>query len=494
MKIIKNKLSMYFKIYIADIFLILLIICFSIKPLIAQENEEKFEATVQSLEKHEIPEWYEDAKLGIFITWGLYSVPGWAPTTGELGSMSMKQFFQSNPYAEWYWNSMRIEGSPTQQYHKENYGRDFDFFDFSSTFNKEIKKWNPENWASLFKDVNARYVVLLTKHHDGFILWPSNILNPYLPYDQQQASRDIAGELTKAVRDQGLRMGLYYSGGIDWSFKPVVIDGTKGTEESLNLAIPNTDQYANYADAHWRELIDRYEPAILWNDIGYPQKGNALEIFAEYYNKNSDVIINNRWSRDVYDITTPEYAQYDEITNQKWESIRGIAFSFGYNRKSTSEHMLSVNELVDMFVDIVSKNGNLLLNVGPKADGTIPEPQVERLRGLGNWLDSNGEAVFGTRPWVKAQAETAENHRVRFTRKNDTVYAILLDKPSRNQVVIKSIVLDEGADIELLGRSGNLNWEQEGNNLKIDLPKNVKEAPAHSFKITPEPYGLLKDK
>lgn len=488
----KNNSILHFKIYLNGVLpIILLVLCSLFKTLIAQQNEEKFIATVRSLENHELPEWYQDAKFGIFITWGLYSVPGWAPTSNELDSMSAEQYFKNNPYAEWYWNSMRIEGSPTQQFHKKNYGKDVGFFDFASTFNKEIKKWNPKNWASLFKEVNARYVVLLTKHHDGFILWPSNILNPYLPYKRQQASRDVVGELTEKVRDMGLRMGLYYSGGIDWSFKPAIVE----TFEGVFSATPNTDQYANYADAHWRELIKRYQPAILYNDINYPEKGNALEIFAEYYNKYPDGVINNRLGRDVFDITTPEYDVYDEITPKKWETIHGIDLSFGYNRNSTSQQMLSVDQLVDMLVDVVSKNGNLLLNVGPKADGTIPELQVKRPQGLGNWLEVNGEAIFGTRNWVKAKEETENGYQVRFTQKNDEVFAIILDSLSREQnVVIKSLILKEGADIELLGYSERLDWKQDGNNLKIDLPENITNQPAYSFKISPEPYGLLQQK
>ncbi|MDX1636902.1 MAG: alpha-L-fucosidase [Balneolaceae bacterium] len=473
------------------LFMLLLVLTPITKQALGQHQDQnrEFEPTVQSLQNHEVPEWFEDAKLGIFIHWGLYSVPAWAPLTGELGTMDMDVWFKNNPYAEWYLNSLRIDGSPTQKHHYEHYGKDFNYYDFSTDFNSELKKWDPAEMASLFKEVNARYVVLTSKHHDGYLLWPSNILNPYLPFNQRHTERDVVGELTEAVRDQGLRMGLYYSGGIDWSFKPVVIDGMK----MFGISTPESDQYADYVDAHWRELIDKYQPAILWNDINYPDEGEALEIFADYYNEYPDGVINNRWGQDIHDFTTPEYAQYDQITPEKWESTRGIDFSFGYNRNSTPEQMPSVDELVDMFVDIVSKNGNLLLNVGPKADGTIPELQVERLRGLGEWLDVNGEAIFGTRPWVQAQGETAGGNRIRFTQKGNALYATLLDEPAGNEVVIQSLVVEENAEIQLLGHSETVDWEQQDNDLRISLPGNIDTGqPAHSIKITPQAYRLMK--
>lgn len=471
--------------------LVLPILTGGLKTALAQSQQQEYQPTAESLQSHEVPQWYEDAKLGIFIHWGLYSVPGWAPLTGELGSMDMDVWFKNNPYAEWYLNSMRIDGSPTQKYHNEHYGSDFNYYEFSSDYNKALQKWNPENMAKLFKDVNARYVVLTSKHHDGFLLWPSNILNPYLEFNQRHTERDVVGDLAKAVREQGLRMGLYYSGGIDWSFKPVVIDGMK----TFGIATPQSDQYADYVDAHWRELIDEYEPAILWNDINYPEEGEALKIFADYYNEHPDGVVNNRWGRDVHDFTTPEYAQYDQITPEKWESTRGIDYSFGFNRNSTPEQMPTVDELVDMFVDIVSKNGNLLLNVGPRADGSIPELQVERLRGLGSWLDVNGEAIFATRPWVQAQGETVDSLRVRYTSEGNATYAILLDAPSGDNIEIQSLVVEDNTTIQMLGSSEELEWSQQGNNLRINLPDNYESgASAYSFKIFPEPYGMMRKK
>jgi len=480
----------YDRIYI--VLILFLIICLPINSAYAQSKTVTYKPTVSSLKKHKLPAWYNNAKLGIFIHWGLYSVPAWAPVRGQMGKLPRNEFFKYNPYAEWYLNSMRIKGSPTQKHEYETYGKNFNYYDFAKTFDKEIQKWNPKKMADLFKSVHARYVVLTTKHHDGFTLWPSSTLNPYLPHGERHASRDLVGELAKAVRADGMRMGLYYSGGFDWSFKPVVIHNSTTFKE----ATPQTQQYANYADAQWEELIHRYKPAILWNDITYPKKGDALKIFADFYNTVPDGVIDNRWNRPVYDFTTPEYAKYNKITKKKWEATRGIAYSFGYNQNSGPKQLLTVNHLVDMFVDIVSKNGNLLLDVGPKADGTIPKLQVERLKGLGNWLGINGEAIFGTRPWVEAEGKTDGGDRIRFTYKNGAVYAILLDTPKSSEVKIKSLMAQKGTQMRLFEKGGSikLKWNQHGDDIWIHLPHNLPDSPAYTIKMDPQPSALIKKK
>jgi alpha-L-fucosidase len=184
-----------------------------------------YEPKLESLKQHPLPDWFDKAKLGIFIHWGLFSVPGWAPVTGELAEVAATQgweaWFAQNPYAEWYLNSLRTEGSPTQQYHLQTYGPNFSYDDFVPLFNEAIQKWNPNEWAELFQKVGARYVVLVTKHHDGFLLWPSARTSPYKKF--YHASRDLVGELATAVRQRGMRMGFYYSGGLDWSFNPTPI-------------------------------------------------------------------------------------------------------------------------------------------------------------------------------------------------------------------------------------------------------------------------------
>jgi len=455
---------------------------------LAMAADRKYEPNWDSIKQHRVPEWYEDAKLGIFIHWGLYSVPGWAPPTGELGKVDWSQWFKNNPYSEWYLNTLRIKDSPTWNYHVKTYGENFSYLDFVTIFNREVKKWNPNDWSKLFQEVGARYVVLTTKHHDGFTLWPSRVRNPHRKEDQQGTQRDLVGELTESVRARGMKMGLYYSGGLDWSFYEPPITRV----EEVQSTVQQSDEFVTYVDAHWRELIDRYQPDILWNDISYPKKGDAKGIFAEYYNRFPDGVINNRWGVDFADITTPEYATYDEPTPKKWESCRGIGFSFGYNRAEGPEHMLSVDKLVDMFVDIVSKNGNLLLDVGPQADGTISQIQVERLQGLGQWLRVNGEAIFGTRPWVRAAGKTTNGTNIRFTQKGQSIYAILLEKPSGSSLTIPELLADEKTSIQLVGIEGNLKWSQDKKDLTISLPAVLPSSQAYSLKITPKPWKLLR--
>ena len=200
---------------------------------------------------------------------------------------------------------------------------------------------------------------------------------------------------------------------------------------------PRCRSTSTYANGHWRELIDRYQTRILWNDIAYPAATDLNELFADYYNQFPDGLVNNRFTQrfelhegnivsdNHRDFETPEYASFDEIREQKWESCRGIGASFGYNQQEGAEHHLTVQDLVRSFVDIVSKNGNLLLNIGPMADGSIPAIQRERLLGLGTWLDVNGAAIFDTRPWVTAEGATDAGIDVRFTRADATLYATL---------------------------------------------------------------------
>lgn len=463
----------------------------------AEKNEASpFKPTYKSLEAHVTPAWYEDAKLGIFIHWGIYSVPAWAPTSVQFGQVPETEFFKQNPYAEWYFNSMRTVGSPSHAHHRKTYGADFDYYRFGDDFNRAIMSWDPAAMAEIFRATHARYVVLTTKHHDGFTLWPSAVKNPHRA--DAFAQRDLVGELSAAVTTRGLRMGLYYSGGIDWSFHPVLIDGT---QDGPKVTPPGPD-YVAYADAHLRELIARYQPDILWNDIRYPDTSALMQIVADFYHANPDGVINNRWGRWMpHDFTTAEYKVMPTIVSDKWEANRGIGRSFGYNQTETAEQFLSVDALVDSFIDIVSKNGNLLLNVGPRADGSIPEEQLARLRGLGRWLDVNGEAIFATRPWVDAEGRLAHDDttRVRFTCKPaaepgpDTVYALLLDRPPGAQVELIDVVATaEATEVRLLGHPKPLRWSRRGDNLAIELPAALPDAPAHVLAISPQPSRLMR--
>jgi alpha-L-fucosidase len=445
-----------------------------------KKEKKKYEPTVASLDQHPLPQWYDDAKLGIFIHWGLYSVPGWAPLVHPNHDFSSEDYIKNNPYAEWYLNVLRIDGSPTQKYHAEHYGANYDYYNFAPTFNKEIQKWKPEEWAKIFKMAGAKYVVLTSKHHEGFTLWPSETKNPVLPADRQHASRDIVGDLTEAVRKEGLRMGLYYSGGYDWTFVP----GPIRTDADYQKVKPQSPEYGKYADAQMRELIAKYQPALLWNDIDYPKSGHPLEIMAEYYNAIPDGVIDNRFGVPHSDFGTPEYEKVDQINPKKWEECRGLGRSFGYNRAEGEAETISAPDLIHLLVDIVSKNGNLLLDVGPEADGTIPDVQMERLAALGYWMRVNGEAIYGTHPWKRAEGKTSDDVQVRFTRKGDALYAIVLGDLSGGAVTLKDLTVTPGTKVFLLGSEKPLEWSQDSAAVKITLPAGSRGKYAYALKIS----------
>ncbi len=482
-----------------------------------------FTPDYKSLRKHEVPDWFHDAKFGIFVHWSLSSVPAFGVADkGDIKEVIKNEgfggHFKNNPYAEWYLNSLRIKGSPTQKYHRETYGEDFTYDDFVPIFNEAIKNWNPIEWAELFKQAGARYMVLVTKHHDGFLLWPSKYPNPHK--ESYFTSRDVVGELTNAIKSKGLKMGFYYSGALDWTFNE---DPIKDMLSFVTNGSLNPD-YAEYVDNHWHELIDKYSPTILWNDIGYPPAGKVKELMAYFYNKTPDGIVNDRWikfSKTIRrvlkfwpikklvewaakramvkggggsglkpphcDYRTPEYAQFKKVKKFKWECTRGIGNSFGYNKMEPENNYLTLEELIHMFVDIVSKNGNLLLNVGPMADGTIPAIQKNLLRDFGKWLELNGEGIYGTRPWIRAESKTSEGFEVRYTQKKETLFTFILGKPSTSPIVIEALNLEPQGRINLLGFAEDLKWQNAEKNLELYILDKLPDAPAYALKMTPKP-------
>jgi len=252
--------------------------------------------------------------------------------------------------------------------------------------------------------------------------------------------------------------------------------------------VPQTEEYAQYADAHWRELIERYQPSVLWNDISYPKAGKIPELFAQFYNTVPDGVIDNRFGVKFADYTTPEYAKYDKITEKKWESCRGLGFSFGYNQVEGPEQVIAPDKLIALLIDIVSKNGNLLLNIGPKPDGSISEIQLDRLHKLGDWLAVNGEGVFDTRPWVRASPAGSNGPEVRFTSKGNSLYAFFLEAPKGEQVTIPGVIAAEGTTVRVVGAAADSKFEQRGSDMVVSVG-NVPGPYAMGLRITPVPRG-----
>ena len=443
-----------------------------------------------------LPAWYDDAKLGIMVHWGVWTIPGWAETTLDpervadpddpdylLAPGGVERFVRHNPYTEWYENSLAIDGTATQEFHRAAYGGDFPYTGFQPLFEEQSASWKADDWARLFATARARYVVFVSKHHDGYALWPTSVVNPERP--GWNSSRDFVGELGDAVRSRCVRLGLYYSGGIDWSFKAPPIASLL---DFISTA-PAGPTYARYVEDHYRELIERYRPSVLWNDITSPALTDEPALFADYYAAIPDGVVNDRWGLDgtnPSDFRTFEYDVPEEISAEKWEAVRGIGRTFGFNVNQTVDQYGTPEKYIRLLADVVSKNGNLLLNVGPTADGTIPAPQVTVLEELGAWLETNGEAIFATRPWTRFAGTTGDGLPVRFTRSADggTVYAIVLGTPGGASVVLRDFA-EAVTSARLLGGDGTLAVTRDGGDLRIELPGALPAAAAYAFALTP---------
>jgi alpha-L-fucosidase len=437
-----------------------------------------------------LPAWYGDAKFGIFVHWTAAAVPAFAPVGASPFDLAAEHGWEyavaHNPYVEWYQNSLAIPGSPVAQHHAENYG-DLPYDAFVEQFRAGHAGFRADVWADLFARAGARYVVFVTKHHDGFLLWPTATPNPHKAH--WHADRDLVGELAIEVRARGMRFGTYYSGGLDWTFGGLPIVDFP----SMVAAIPQTPEYLGYADDHWRELIDRYEPCVLWNDIGYPSAADLDLLFADYFSRVPDGVVNNRFdfvrqtSGDVHcDFVTPEYST-DAGGTKKWEVCRGIGTSFGYNRQERDADYLDAGDLVRLLVDVVARGGNLLLNVGPTGAGDVPWVQARRLLAVGEWLARNGEAIFDTRPW--SGRDGPAHGDVRYTERAGALYAIYLGTPPTARLTLPGLGLPDGATVTILGRDAadHRPWRATRDGVEVDLPEVPATAAAYAVRATLPP-------
>lgn len=457
--------------------------------------------------KRRVPAWWADAKLGIFVHWVPASVPGFAPTDVEIGELLASDGphpLARIPYSEWYENSLRFPDSPVARHHRERYG-DRPYAAFADDFVAGLAGFDPADWARRFAATGARYVVLVTKHHDGWCLWPSTVRNPHRA--GWFSERDLVGELAEAVRAEGMRFGVYYSGGYDWTFDPTPI----GSVASGLAAIPAAP-YDDYADAQVRELIARYRPSVLWNDIAWPSKQPRLEsLLAHYFEQVPDGVVNDRWmptsaavrlaghprlhgavdrimrrsarrsgglvppQPPFFQHRTPEYTTFDEIQTVPWECVRGMDQGFGFNHTSTEADHLSRSDLLGSLADIVATGGNLLLNVGPRgSDATIPDAQCRRLDWLAAAAPVTAAALQDTRPWVRAGASTPEGPEVRFTARGDRVWATWSagdndHRPGAVTLPLRSTPMTTTVDVE--GRP--LAAVESAAGLRVDVPPGV---------------------
>ena len=447
------------------------ILSFTFNKISAQD---RYEATWESLNSHEIPQWYKDAKLGLSLHWGVYAVPAWAP---RLSGIS---------YAEWYGNRMKDQNNPTYQYHIDKYGSDFTYDDFIPLWKAE--SYNAKEWAKFAKQMGAKYIFITSKHHDGFCLWPSK-------YTDRNAfkmgpKKNILGEFFDAAREEGLKVGLYYSL-YEW-YNPLYT--------GVDIPYAGMKEVDNYVDDFMipqiKELIDLYQPDFFYFDgeWDHPEPfWRMKEVVAYYYNeaekRNQEVFVNDRLGQgergkhgDLFNVEYGYDTESEGLLTHKWSYWQGIAKTFGYNQDTNLEDILSPKEFIDKVIMGVSQNGNFDINVGPTAAGVIPDYEQYPLLELGKWLDINGEAIYGT------QYRDIQNEGdAYFTTKDDYVYAIYL-KWQGEEFNLKSVKPVEGSKITMLGVSGELDWEwSESEGLTIIYP-NHKARPtecsyAWAFKI-----------
>jgi alpha-L-fucosidase len=464
-----------------------------------------FKASWESLETQKVPAWYADAKFGIFIHWGVYSVPAFGN--------------------EWYPRNMYLADNRIFKHHVEKYGPQskFGYKDFIPMFKAE--KYSPADWAELFKKSGAKYVMPVAEHHDGFQMYSSELSDWNAA--KMGPKRDVIGDLAKEVRKAGLHFAAsshraehwwFFEGGMkfDSDVKDPKYAGLYGPAHPRRLPGSNVDNQPtdeNYLKdwlARTCELVDKYQPEVVWFDwwIEQPVFVPYLQKFAAYYyNRGTEwkkgVAINYKNQAfpekvAVYDI---ERGKLDKLRPYLWQTDTSVGLkSWGYIE---GEEFRTPDSLVDDLIDIVSKNGLLLLNIGPRPDGTIPEGAQKLLLDMGKWLAANGEAIYGSRPWKifgegptpvltggftdrKQKSFTAED--IRFTTKGNTLYAIALDWPGKSMTVKSfgtgSKLLDRSIDsVSLLGSTQPLKWKQESDGLKIELPESKPGDYAFVFRI-----------
>ncbi|GAA3585300.1 alpha-L-fucosidase [Snuella lapsa] len=361
---------------------LLIVTFFSVVTITFSQQNEKIDY-IKEISERPYPEWFKDAKLGIFIHWGLYSVPAYG------GKES---------YGEWYLRGLQLGDSLRTNFMKDTYGQNFTYKDFAPLFKAELFK--AEEWAEFFKKSGAKYVVLVSKHHDGYALWPSKYSRNWNSVDVGP-KRDIVGELTNAVKKSGLKMGLYYSLP-EWNHP--LHRWYTDPHDSI------TNYIESYMVPQFKELISTYKPSLIFADgewFNSAKQWHSAELIHWYYNLVGDeAIVNNRWGHGLdTGFLTPEYSAGIKVTNRPWAEVRGIGRSFGLNRNETLEAYGSSKDLIQRFVHTVANGGGMIINVGPKADGQIPLIQQERLLDLGNWLKINEDAIYGSKPYTVHEEE-----------------------------------------------------------------------------------------
>jgi len=452
------------------------------------------------------PEWYQDAKFGLFVHWGAYAVPAFG--------------------SEWYPRNMYVTNSPEFTHHVATYGpqSQFGYKDFFQSFRAE--QFDATAWAKLFKTAGVKYVVPVAEHHDGFPMYDSALTD--WTAKKLGPQRDVIAEQAKAYRKAGIAFGASSHRAEHWFFfdNGMYFNSDVRDPRFADLYGPAVNKRTSEAQAEpptkeflddWLlrscEIVDKYRPEVFYFDwwICQPVFQPYLKTFAAYYYNRGvewkkQVAINfKEWEGISYPrgsgVFDMERGAAADIQPVFWQTCTSVSRnSWGY---ITNHIYKETGEIVDELVDIVSKNGTMLLNIGPKADGTIPEPEQQMLREIGAWLKLNGEAIYGTRPWYKfgegptqklggsfSDKEkppfTAEDFR--FTTKGKTLYVIALAWPESGQLLIKSLAGQKPKRVELLGYDGKLTWEETAAGLVVVLPNK----PPCAFAVTLKIRGVVE--
>lgn len=472
----------------------------------SQAGKKPFSANWQSLQQYQCPEWFRDAKFGIYAHWGPYSVPEYPGNT------------------DWYSHHMYLSYHPIHAFHLQKYGPldKFGYKDLIPKFTGE--NFDADAWAKLYLEAGAKFAGPVAEHSDGFSMWATE-LTPWNA-GKMGPKRDVVGELEQAIRKTDMKFVTSFHHAWKWAWYPTgpTQPGQPETDANdpqyeLLYGPPAPKEAWKKADAHvpaetipknmlppeifaerWlakiNEVVDRYEPDLLWfdNRMNLIPESYRQQMAAHFYNRaaeaDQEVVLTYKFDDMVHGtgVLDLERSRMPDIHPEPWLCDMSIASnSWAY---SIALEYYSTDRLIHDLVDIVSKNGCLLLNIAPRKDGTIPEEQQQRLRGIGAWLAVNGEAIYGTRPWAvygEGPAKTPEGHLadlkfkgftqedIRFTKKGDTVYAIVLGCPGEGEIIeIQSMSKTKLADfniqsIEMLGSSEPTNWQQDESRLSLQM-------------------------